>query len=200
MRIGIEINGVLRNTLDKIEQTYQKFMIDKTEGLEDSDTFKYEITTPVNSLNLQNHFTFVDDDELYSFLYEEFPMEIFGHSQSTEYATFNTLNDIYVQLRDEHDFCVVSDEIGKSKPASLFFLSKFGCQLEKVKFYSNLTINSMWDEIDVLLTSNPDLLLEYPENKKVIKFETEYNKEINSTHTITSIIELSEKIKEITKC
>jgi len=58
----------------------------------------------------------------------------------------------------------------------------------------------MWDEIDVLLTSNPDLLLEYPENKKVIKFETEYNKEINSTHTITSIIELSEKIKEITKC
>ena len=35
MRIGIEINGVLRNTLDKIEQTYQKFMIDKTEGIEE---------------------------------------------------------------------------------------------------------------------------------------------------------------------
>ena len=33
MRIGIEINGVLRNTLVKIEQTYQKFLIDKTDGI-----------------------------------------------------------------------------------------------------------------------------------------------------------------------
>lgn len=200
MRIGIEINGVLRNTLDKIEQTYQKFMIDKTEGIEEEDTFKYEITKPINSLNLQNHFTFVDDNELYSFLYEEFPMEIFGHAQSTEYSTFNDMNDIYLELRENHDFLIVSDEIGKSKPASLFFLSKFGCQLEKVKFYSNLTINSMWDEIDVLLTSNPILLLEYPENKIIIKYETEYNKEINTTHTIKTINELSDKLKEITKC
>jgi len=200
MRIGIEINGVLRNTLDKIEQTYQKFMIDKTEGIEDEDTFKYEIIKPVNTLTLQNHFTFIDDNELYSFLYEEFPMEIFGHAQSTEYTTFNNLNDIYTELRDNHDFLIVSDEIGKSKPASLFFLSKFGCQLEKVKFYSNLTINSMWDEIDVLLTSNPILLLEYPETKIIIKYETEYNKEINTTHTIKTINELSDKLKEITKC
>ena len=26
MRIGVEINGVLRNTIDKIEKTYQKFL------------------------------------------------------------------------------------------------------------------------------------------------------------------------------
>jgi hypothetical protein len=200
MRIGIEINGVLRNTLDKIEQTYQKFMIDKTEGIETEDTFKYEIIKPINTLTLQNHFNFIDDNELYSFLYEEFPMEIFGHAQSTEYTTFNSLNDIYTEFRDNHDFLIVSDEIGKSKPASLFFLSKFGCQLEKVKFYSNLTINSMWDEIDVLLTSNPILLLEYPETKTIIKFETDYNKEINTTHTIKTINELSDKLKEITKC
>ena len=44
----------------------------------------------------------------------------------------------------------------------LFFLSKFGCLIEKIKFYSNSTINSMWDEIDVLLTANPDLLLNIP--------------------------------------
>jgi len=200
MRIGVEINGVLRNTLDKIEQTYQKFMIDKTEGIEDEDNFKYEITKPINTLTLQNHFTFVDDNELYSFLYEEFPMEIFGHAQSSEYTSFNDMNDIYVELRDEHDFLIVSDEIGKSKPASLFFLSKFGCQIEKIKFYSNLTINSMWDELDILLTSNPTLLLEYPENKIIIKYETEYNKEINTTHTIKTINELGNKLKEIIEC
>jgi len=197
MRIGIEINGVLRNTLGKIEQTYQKFLIDKTDGIETENEFVYEMSLPVNSLDLKSHFKFQNDEEMFSFLYEEFPMEIFGHSQSTEYSTFNDLNEVYVDLRDNHDLIIVSDEIGKSKPASLFFLSKFGCQLEKVKFYSNYTINSMWDEIDLLLTSNPALLLDYPSNKLIIKYETEYNKTINTTHTIKSIKELGDKLKEL---
>jgi hypothetical protein len=143
MRIGIEINGVLRNTIGKIEQTYQKFLIDKTDGIENKDSFEYGMTLPVDSLVLKNHFKFENDEQLFSFLYEEFPMEIFGHAQSSEYSTFNDLNDVYINLRDNHDLIIVSDEIGKSKPASLFFISKFGCQLEKIKFYSNYTINSI---------------------------------------------------------
>ena len=200
MRIGIEVNGVLRNTIGKIEQTYQKFYIDKTDGIDDKDPFEYKINLPVTSLELKNHFEFQSDEELFSFLYEEFAMEIFGHSQSTEYNSFNDLQEIYVKYRDENELLVVSDEIGKSKPATLFFLSKFGCQLEKVKFYSNLTINSMWDEIDILLTSNPALLLEYPTNKIVVKYETEYNKDIESKHTITTIKEFDDKLKELLQC
>jgi len=197
MRIAIEINGVLRNTIDKIEQTYQKYMIDKTDGLEDEDSFKYEISLPIDSLNLRNHFKFQTDEELYSFLYEEFPMEIFGHAQSSEYSTFNDLNEIYVNLRDNHDILIVSDEMGRSKPASLFFLSKFGCQIEKVKFYSNTTINSMWGEIDVLLTSNPALLLEHPSDKKIIKYQTEYNKHITTDYSITNIKELESELTKL---
>ena len=63
-----------------------------------------------------------------------------------------------------------------------------------------MTINSMWDEIDILLTSNPALLLEYPNNKIVIKYETEYNKDIESEHTITTIKELDDKLKELLQC
>ena len=196
-RVGIEINGVLRNTIGKIEQTYQKFYIDKTDGIDDEDSFKHKMTLPVDSLELKNHFSFQTDEELFSFLYEEFPMEIFGHSQSSEYSTFNDLNEIYLNLRDNHDLLIVSDEIGKSKPSSLFFLSKFGCLMEKIKFYSNSTINSMWGEIDVLLTSNPALLLEHPEDKIVIKYHTEYNKHINSTHSITQLNEFEGVLKKI---
>jgi hypothetical protein len=197
MRIGIEINGVLRNTIGKIEQVYKKYMIDKTEGIEDDNSFNYEMNLPVKSLNLREHFTFKDDEEFFSFLYEEFAMEIFGHAGSTETMTFNDFNDFYLKLREKNDIVIVSDEIGKSKPASLFFLSKFGCLAEKIKFYSNSTINSMWNEIDILLTSNPDLLLNHPNNKTVIKFLTEYNKEINSEFEITSIKELKDKITQI---
>jgi len=92
---------------------------------------------------------------------------------------------------------IVSDEIGKSKPASLFFISKFGCLLEKVKFYSNQTIKSMWDEVDVLLTANPDLLLNYPEGKVVIKYKTKYNEYVECGHVVETIKELNEIIKQI---
>ena len=200
MRIGIEINGVLRNTIGKIEQTYQKYLIDKTDGIENEESFEYGMILPVDSLMLKDHFKFQNDEELFSFLYEEFPMEIFGHSQSSEYSTFNDLNEVYVNLRDNHDLIIVSDEIGKSKPASLFFISKFGCQLEKIKFYSNYTINSMWNEIDLLLTANPALLLEHPSDKILIKYETDYNKNINISHTIKSLKELEDKLKKIISC
>jgi hypothetical protein len=172
-------------------------MIDKTDGIEEENTFNYEITTPVDSLDLKKHFSFENDEELYSFLYEEFPMEIFGHAQSAEYSTFNDLNEIYLKLRNEHDLIIISDEINKSKPASLFFLSKFGCEFEKVKFYSNLTINSMWDEIDVLLTANPALLLDHPSDKTLIKYETIYNNNVESEYTINTIKELEDKLKII---
>jgi len=215
MRIGIELNGVLRDTISKITQVYEKHMVeemaeeiiktyettvdseDYIEMTFDEVDFKYEIKSPVTSLNLMDHFSFKDKDELYNFMYEEFPMQIFGHAPSTELTSFNDLNDIYYRLRDNHDLIIVSDEIGRSKPASLFFLSKFGCLIEKVKFYSNSTINSMWGEIDILLTSNPDLLLSYPDNKIIIKYETEYNKQINSEYSITKIKELEDVLNTI---
>ena len=194
MRIGIEVNGVLRDTIGKLEQVYQKYFIDKWEGFEELD-FKYEMTLPVTSLNLREHFKFKDDEEFFSFLYEENAMEIFGHAGSTETFTFNDFNNLYLDLRSNNDIIIVSDEIGKSKPATLFFLSKFGCLTEEIKFYSNSTINSMWDKIDVLLTSNPDLLLNHPENVRVIKFNTIYNQNIDYVDSIYSLKEFSDKIK-----
>lgn len=197
MKIGIEINGVLRDTISKLEMVYKKYLMDKTDGIDESETFEYGMNLPVTSLNLRDHFKFRDDDEFFSFLYEEFPMEIFGHAGSTETMTFHDFNEFYVEFRNNHDILIVSDEIGRSKPSSLFFLSKFGCLTEKVKFYSNTTINSMWDEIDVLLTSNPDLLLDYPKTKIMIKFNTSYNQNIKVEHEISSIKELKDKINLI---
>jgi hypothetical protein len=112
-------------------------------------------------------------------------------------STFNDLFDFYIENRDQHEILIVSDEIGKSKPATLFFLSKFGCQIEKVKFYSQITINSMWNEVDILLTANPDLLLNYPETKKVIKFNTSYNKDIETEHSVSFIKQLNEVINKL---
>jgi hypothetical protein len=198
MKIGIDINGVLRDTIGKFKTTYEKFLIENnSENSESENPFEYKINEPIDSLDLMNHFSFQSKEEFFSFLYEEFPMEIFGHSQSSEYSTFNDLNEMYLNLRDNHDILIVSDEMGRSKPSSLFFLSKFGCQIEKVKFYSNMTINSMWDEIDVLLTANPALLLEHPDDKIIIQYQTEYNKHIKLDNSITTIKELEFELTKI---
>ena len=195
MRIGIELNGVLRDTLLRIEQIYTRWYIDN--NFDESSKNDYEVFSPVTTLDIRKHLKFKDDDSLYDFLYKEHTMEIFGHAGSVEYSSMNDLNDFYLDFRDQHDIIIVSDEIGKSKPASLFFISKFGCLVESIKFYSEPTINSMWDSIDVLLTANPNLLLNHPKNKEVIKFETSYNKDIKIEHTISSIKELKTKIEKL---
>jgi len=57
----------------------------------------------------------------------------------------------------------------------------------------------MWDEVDVLLTANPDLLLNYPQNKIVVKYETEYNKHVSSPYTISSLKEFDLMLENILK-
>ena len=95
MRIGIEINGVLRDTIGKITQLYEKHLIEEkddnnksfevdlsgnTEELVIPEEFEYKILSEVTSLNLMDHFSFNSEDELYSFMYEDFAMQIFGHA------------------------------------------------------------------------------------------------------------------------
>lgn len=215
MRVAIDINGVLRDTIGKFKQLYEKHLIENpqneyqtylidSEGNTELDTlptpFEYKILSPITSLDLKQHFAFQTEEEYYSFMYEEYCMELFGHSPSAEMTTFNDLNEIYIDLRNQLDFIIISDEIGKSKPASLFFLSKFGCELEKVVFYSNITFNSIWNEFDILLTANPNLLLNHPKDKTVIKFETEYNQDIKKYYSIKKLKELKPILQNLVQC
>jgi hypothetical protein len=214
-KIGIDINGVLRDTIGKFTQLYEKHLIEKgddeflgntyeldmsgnTELIESSVVeFKYEQLSEVDSLEMDKHFSFRNKEELFNFMYEEYAMELFGHAPSTEMTSFNMLNDLYYELRDDNELLIVSSEIGKSKPSSLFFLSKFGCLLEKVVFFSEITKNNMWEQVDILLTSDPTLLLEKPVGKTVIKFNTIYNKHISSDYEISSLSEFGEIIKTL---
>lgn len=215
MKIGIEINGVLRDTIEKFRQVYEKVMIDgnqpellnqtyeldmsgNTEENIEIPEIKYEVISEVTSLNLMDHFWFKSKDEFFSFMYEESPMEIFGHAPSSEMTTFNELNDLYIELRDNHEITIISDEISKSKPATLFFLSKFGCLIEHVSFYNEITKDEILSKFDLIVTSNPNIIINYKDLINVIKYETKYNSDVICNHTITSIKELKDKIKEIT--
>lgn len=192
MRIAIDVNGVLRDTLSKIQQIYERWYIDNQIKQSENEDFGYEVLSPLTTLDIMSHLKFKDEDELYNFLYVDHTMEIFGHSPSLEMNTFVDFNEFYLDFRDSHEILIVSDEIGKSKPSTLFFISKFGCQVEKIKFYSKLTMNSLWSELDVLVTANPELLQNHPKDKKMIKFNSSYNLNIDCKTTISNIKELKE--------
>jgi len=191
MKIAFDVNGVLRDTFLKAEQVYQRFMIDDYIVEEGEDKFDYELNLPVTSMNLIDHFKFRNTDDLYDFFYVDFPMQIFGHAPSVSANTFTILNEIYQQLRDDHEIYVISDEIQKSKPATLFFISKYGCLIENYMFYSKVSFDKVWETFDIIITSSPEILDSKPKGKKTVKFLTTYNENESSDYTIFSLEEFT---------
>lgn len=193
-RVAIEIDGVLRDTFAKLEQIYQKFLIDELD-LVDED-FKFEIKKPFDTKDFTNHFVFKNEEEFVTFVYEEFAMEIFGHSPSSELTTFSDLKDLQIGHQNEIEWVLISEQIGKTKPATLFFVSKFGCDVDKVVFFNKKTIDKIWDEFDILVASSPNLLSN-TDTKPTIKYERTYNSNIDVQYTITNLKELESTLKKI---
>jgi len=216
MKIAIDLNDVVRDIFTKSIFIYEKYYIENDESEqkiseyneeteewenkeENNSSFKYELNLPIDSTNLINHFKFPTEDDLYNFFYIDFPMQIFGHSSSTSANTFNIINDLYINYRDDHDLTIISDEMGKSKPATLFFLSKYGCLFENISFYSNMTVDKIIDEFDIILTANPNILQNSKQKTIIVKYNTEYNKDFDSDYEISSLDCVDEIIDKIIK-
>ena len=195
MKIAIDINGVIRDTLGKAEQVYKKFFIDDYVSEEGEESFEYSLNLPITSTTLSNHFAFPTEESFYDFFYVDFPMEIFGHAPSVSGNTFNNLDEIYKSLRDNHDVYIISEEMERSKPATLFFLAKYGCLFENIKFYSKLTQESLWDNFDVILTANPDLINNAKKDTQIVKFNKLYNSDVDSKLSIDTLEEFVPSIK-----
>jgi hypothetical protein len=196
MKIAFEVNGVLRNTFGKAEEVYEKFFIDDYVTEEGEEEFEYKLNLPITSTTLSNHFVFPDEERLMEFFYVDFPMNIFGHSQSTENSTFHDLNDIYKDLRDDHELVIVSNEIEKSKPATLFFLSKFGCMFEKIIFYNQYTEDEILSQFDLIISTQPQIL-EKDYNYKTVKYKTTYNEEVSSDFEIETLKEFKDLYEKL---
>ena len=196
MKIAFEVNGVLRNTFGKAEEVYQKFFIDDYVAEEGEEEFEYKLNLPITSTTLSSHFVFQDEERLMEFFYVDFPMNIFGHSQSTENSTVHDLNDIYKDLRDDHELVIISNEIEKSKPATLFFLSKFGCMFEKIVFYNQYTEDEVLSDFDLIISAQPQIL-EKEHNYKTVKYKTTYNENVESDFDIETLKEFKDLYEKL---
>ncbi len=172
--LGIDIDGVIRAFIDRFACIYEREM-----GIKP--------LLPVTNENLLKHFPFPNGEkELESFIYEEFVLEIFAHANEIKLNTMFYVNQLADKVKKMgHEVIIVSKQFAKSKPATLFFLSKTGCLVDKIIFVQNSS--DKWKYVDIMVDDSPEVLNSKPEGKISIKFDTEYNKEVKSNYSIDDI-------------
>lgn len=188
MEIFVSIDGVLRNTIQKFDYHYRDAYLDS----ETEDTFEYGITEPIQNNNILNSYKFQSQEEYEFFTFIEYPIEIFGHAGLSYSTTFSELNKI-IHNNPEHTFTLVGiDELGKSKPATLFFLSKNGFLGNNIKFARSQDVDDLWTKCDVWISDSENILQKCPEDKIGIKFNTTYNQYFTYKKEITKLTEIEE--------
>jgi len=190
MRIGITLDEVIRDFIGQLKYVYTKYYGENMEGvdIEDFDLVKY--------------FKFDSEKKLNEFLYSESPMEIFAHADQLHNNIIPKLNRFISDINDyeEHEIIILSRDAHKSRPSTLFFLSKLGFTGDSIKFLSDTT--KMWDNVDLLVTANPIALESKPEGKISVKINASYNKKIEADFELDTILEFIEdenKFNEIIK-
>ena len=190
MKIGVSINGVIRDFITKFESVYDKYHPSDDEESPERD---------ISSLNLLEHFVFTGGtEELNTFLYVDSSLEIFGHAGETKLNSVEHLNQLHNLIEDMgHTPILISKELNNSKPATLFFLSKLSAKVNNIIFVRDY--DKKWDHVDVLITANPTTLNCKPNDKISIKVINHYNKNCNSDYTIVDLKELLDDKKLLGK-
>jgi len=178
MKISISINGVVRDILAKFQQVYEKY--------EERDV-KSDVITP----NLMEYTHFNSEEELYDFLYQEAPMEIFGQATETVVNVMSHLVELYKDMPSGYKLRVVSDDLGRAKAATLWFLAKYGLVCDEISFYNTKTVGELWDITDVFITSDVEVIESRPEGKKLVVVTQPYNSSYECDLRLTNLKELT---------
>jgi hypothetical protein len=190
MEIYLSIDGVIRNTIQKFDYHYKEGYLNSE--FENENNFEYKVIEPIQNDNILLSYQFQSIEEFEYFLYIEYPIEIFGHAGLSYSTTFTELNRL-IYDNPEHNFTLVGlNELGKSKPASLFFLSKNGFLGNNIKFIKSKDISDEWNKCDIWITDSKEIINLCPENKEVIKFNTTYNTHFTHIKEISKLSEIKE--------
>ncbi len=151
---------------------------------ENLDTLKVSDDNELVSIdpyNLSN--LFKSKEELNNFIDENI-IELFGMNQEVYKDCIRDFNVLSSFLREQNiEPIIISKEFGRSKPSTLYFLSKHVCEADTIKFINNN--NDYMNNCDYLITTNYKLI-----NNNVIKVNTDYNRSYNSFLNINSIKDL----------
>jgi hypothetical protein len=185
MKIAIDINDVIRDNMYMFMTVYQKFI--------DPD---FEINPEdIDSFDQMEVYPFEDRDDLAKFKYIDYPYELFGRAPCCDKMLPYVLNDwLEKTLRDLDEENVPEVmffspfEMGLSIQSTFSFLS--GNTFRVRELYFPMDSSTIYDRADIVITAQPSLIENCPEDKVVIKVNKPYNKEIETKYSFDSLMDI----------
>ena len=176
--IYIELNNVIRDINSKTVEVYK------------SDNPDKEFEGDYDGEDLQKYLGIESTDELIDFMYVECPMRIFGYSSETERGISFMINEFYKKYRDSHKVTIFSNEIEKSKPATLMFLARMGILVDNVKFFPLNDFDAVNEQADIIITNNKKII-----NSKKTNYITT-NKKESKNKNVTQVTSFKELVED----
>lgn len=146
------------------------YQVNEKTGEADADAFIFKKANEIELTAL---------DVYQRFMFEDYVFEIFGSATMMYKGMDLQVKEFYLKYMNHVDFTVMSVENIFTIPPTLFFLSKITSRFKNYAFVEKNV--DMWKHIDVLITSDPELLkLGAPWGKKLIKVKRPYNEKIKA--------------------
>ena len=198
MKIGIELNNIVRDLNKQIIKYYKK---DINQSFDDKNV-NYNVTNVIDSID------FKSKKAKFEYMYVDYPYEIFGCAPTTHRNLAVTINNWLISLGnkedDKYDVKLFSlKEEALSIQSTYYFLSKIGCRVREMFFPKDGV--EMWDKCDVIITLNERIIDNKPEGKVVVLINKDDNKNLqekvdlhyDSLFDLISDTEFINKVKQI---
>lgn len=184
--IYIELNNIIRDIVSKTILVYK------------ADNLEHELPDEYNGEDLQEYLGFESKEELLEYMYVECPMRIFGYSNESEEGVSYMINEFYKKYRDKFNITIFSNEIEKSKPATLMFLARMGILVDSIEFFPLEDFETVNEKADIIITNN----LNITKSKKTLYIKInkeEYdkdNKVVNYHGNVLYVSSIQDLIKD----
>jgi len=178
--IYIELNNVIRDINSKTVQIYK------------SDNLEHELPEEYNGEDLQEYLNFDSKEDLLEYMYVECPMRIFGYSNECTEGTSLMLNEFYKKYRDIYNITIFSNEIEKSKPATLMFLARMGILVDSIEFFPLEDFTTVNEKADIIITNNQNIIKGDYDTKYIKIKQTESHDNIGNVISVESLKNLVE--------
>ena len=219
-KVAITINDVIRRYYDTFKEVYNVYLDEEDqfndEKIERKDDFEFgilddegdiqEITEnkiekkilnlegKVDPMYITSKIEFESKDFFLRFLYEQMSFEIGAKTNVTYKDVINDFHELQNHFNSKGiTLDLVSMEVGNSKPATLFFLSRETCKLNNLRFVSSY--EEIWEDYKMIITADNFIIENKPKNKKLLRIETENNKELKQGKKFNNLKEIVNYLK-----
>jgi len=125
-------------------------------------------------------------EKLESFMYEEYPFQIFGQAEQYDNAMFHTNQIQHFGLNNKlFKTLLISKLKGQSITATYFFLSKVSSRIREVKFIED--DYQKWEDCDIVIDVMPEVFQNKPKGKISIKINHLFNQWDEADYSFDSI-------------